>query len=121
MKKARIIIARDYQVAKTDPRIYGSFLEHLGRAIYQGIYQPGNPNADENGFRRDTMALVKRLDVPVVRYPGGNFVSNYNWEDTVGPRDKRPPRLDLAWKTFEPNTFGLDEFVTWCREAGTER
>ncbi|MBQ3880714.1 MAG: alpha-N-arabinofuranosidase [Oscillospiraceae bacterium] len=120
MKKGRIIIDREFQLAETDPRIYGSFIEHLGRAVYQGIYQPGNKFADENGFRRDTLDLIREIDVPVVRYPGGNFVSNYNWEDGVGPKDKRPKRLDLAWKTIEPNQFGLDEFVDWCRIAGTE-
>ncbi len=120
MKKGRIIIDREFQVAQTDPRIYGSFIEHLGRAVYEGIYQPGNPYADENGFRRDTLDLIREIDVPVVRYPGGNFVSNYNWEDGVGPKELRPKRLDLAWKTIEPNEFGLDEFVDWCRIAGTE-
>ena len=79
MKKGRIILDRDYKVAQTDPRIFGSFIEHLGRAVYEGIYQPGNKFADENGFRRDTMELIRALQVPVVRYPGGNFVSNYNW------------------------------------------
>ena len=112
MKKGRIILDRDYRVAETDPRIFGSFIEHLGRAVYEGIYQPGNRFADENGFRRDTMELIRELNVPIVRYPGGNFVSNYNWEDGVGPRENRPARLDLAWRTMEPNTFGLDELWT---------
>lgn len=119
MKKGRIILDRDYQVAETDPRIFGSFIEHLGRAVYEGIYQPGNRFADENGFRRDTMDLIRELNVPIVRYPGGNFVSNYNWEDGIGPKENRPPRLDLAWRTTEPNTFGLDEFMDWCRAANT--
>lgn len=89
----------------------------MGRAVYEGIYQPGNRFADENGFRRDTMELIRELNVPIVRYPGGNFVSNYNWEDGIGPRENRPARLDLAWRTMEPNTFGLDEFMDWCRAA----
>ncbi|MBE6613150.1 MAG: alpha-N-arabinofuranosidase, partial [Ruminococcaceae bacterium] len=102
-----------------DPRLYGSFIEHLGRAVYEGIYQPGHPTADEEGFRGDTMALVRELSVPVVRYPGGNFVSGYCWEDGVGPREKRPRRLEYAWKMIETNEIGLNEFVSWCKKAGT--
>lgn len=103
-----------------DPRIYGSFIEHLGRAVYTGIYEPGHPTADAKGLRQDTIDLVKELDVPIVRYPGGNFVSCYNWEDGVGPRDQRPRRLDLAWRTVESNQFGTDEFMDWCQAANTE-
>ncbi len=103
-----------------DPRLYGSFIEHLGRAVYTGIYEPGHPAADANGFRRDVLDLVRELAVPVVRYPGGNFVSAYDWEDGVGPRDQRPHRLDYAWGVTETNQFGTDEFMDWCRLAGTE-
>ena len=101
---------RAYQVGKVDPRIYGSFIEHLGRAVYGGIYEPGHRTADELGFRRDVIDLVKKLKVPVVRYPGGNFVSGYNWEDGIGDKAKRPRRMELAWSSIETNQVGIDEF-----------
>ncbi len=119
MKKASMVLDRDYVVGKIDPRIYGSFIEHLGRAVYGGIYEPGHETADELGFRGDVIQMVKGIDVPVVRYPGGNFVSGFNWEDSIGPRDKRPKRLDLAWFTTETNEVGLHEFCEWCDKAGT--
>ncbi len=119
MKTASLILDRDYVISQIDPRIYGSFIEHLGRAVYTGIYEPGHPSADAEGLRKDVIDLVRRLGVPVVRYPGGNFVSGFNWEDSVGPVKDRPARLDLAWKTTETNAFGLHEFVSWCKKAGT--
>ena len=94
--------------------------QHLGRAVYEGLDQPGNPLSDEKGFRRDTLELVKELKVPVVRYPGGNFVSGYHWEDGVGPKDQRPKKVDLAWKVVETNQFGLNEFAEWSKLAGSE-
>ena len=112
--KAKITLAKEFKVGKIDKRIYGSFIEHLGRAVYGGIYDPGNPLSDENGFRTDVIKLVNELNVPIVRYPGGNFVSGYNWEDGVGPVENRPNRLDLAWGTTEPNSFGTNEFMKWC-------
>ena len=118
MKKAKLIMDRDFAIGKIDPRIYGSFIEHLGRAVYGGIYEPSHPTADENGFRRDVIDMVRKLGVPVVRYPGGNFVSGFNWEDSIGPRDQRPKRLDLAWFTTETNEVGLHEFVDWAEESG---
>lgn len=118
--KAKAVLARDFVIADVDKRVYGSFLEHLGRAVYTGIYEPGHPKADANGFRTDVIDLVRELAPPVVRYPGGNFVSAYNWEDGVGPRDQRPTRLDLAWRTKESNQIGLNEFADWCKLAGTE-
>ncbi|MHC1787789.1 MAG: alpha-N-arabinofuranosidase [Christensenellales bacterium] len=120
MKKAALILDRDFAIGQVDKRIYGSFIEHLGRAVYGGIYEPGHPSADSQGFRRDVIDLVKALDMPVVRYPGGNFVSGFNWEDSVGPRAQRPRRLDLAWQTTETNEVGLHEFVDWARDAQTE-
>lgn len=120
MKKASLIMDKDFHIGEVDKRIYGSFIEHLGRAVYGGIYEPGHPTADEHGFRRDVIDLVRRLQVPIVRYPGGNFVSGFNWEDSVGPRDKRPRRLDLAWFTTETNEVGLHEFADWAKKAGTE-
>ena len=118
--KAKITLAKEFRIGDIDKRIYGSFIEHLGRAVYGGIYEPGHPTADENGFRQDVIELVRKLNVPVVRYPGGNFVSGYNWEDGVGPVEKRPRRLDLAWNTTEPNTFGTNEFMKWCKKANAE-
>ena len=120
MKKASMILDKDYQVSRIDKRIYGSFIEHLGRAVYGGIYEPGHPEADEQGFRKDVMAAVKKLGVPIVRYPGGNFVSGFNWEDSVGPIEQRPKRLDLAWFTTETNEVGLHEFFDWTQKAGSE-
>jgi alpha-N-arabinofuranosidase len=118
--KASMIIDKDFIIGEVDARIYGSFIEHLGRAVYGGIYEPGHPQADEQGFRADVLELVKGLDVPIVRYPGGNFVSGYNWEDGIGPLEGRKKRLDLAWRTIEPNLVGLNEFMDWCRKANTD-
>lgn len=120
MKTAKMVVDQDFQVSKVDERIYGSFIEHLGRAVYGGIYQPGHPSADEDGFRQDVIELVKELSPSVIRYPGGNFVSNFFWEDSVGPKADRKPRLDLAWRSLEPNTFGLDEFSKWTKKTGTQ-
>ena len=120
MRTATMTVDKAYQVAQTDDRLFGSFIEHLGRAVYGGIYQPGHPSADEDGFRRDVLELVRELKVPLIRYPGGNFVSNFFWEDSVGPLENRQPRLDLAWRTLEPNTFGLDEFARWTKKAGAD-
>ncbi len=118
--KARLSIERDYVIGAVDDRIYGSFIEHLGRAVYGGIYEPGHPQADESGFRRDVLELVRALKLPFVRYPGGNYVSSFRWEDSVGPIAERPRRLDLAWRSVEPNSFGLHEFARWARAAGTD-
>ena len=117
--KARVSLHRDFRIGDIDDRIYSAFLEHLGRAVYGGIYEPDHPTADEEGFRGDVLELVRDLQLPLVRYPGGNFVSNYDWEDGIGPRDLRPRRLDYAWRTTETNAVGTDEFVRWCRKAGT--
>ena len=120
MRHASILVDRDFNIGRTDPRLFGAFIEHLGRCVYGGIYEPGHPTADANGFRGDVMALVKELGPTIMRYPGGNFVSGYNWEDGVGPVEQRPKRLDLAWFSTEPNTFGTNEFIDWCRAAGIE-
>lgn len=118
--KSTITLHKDLAISAVDPRLYGSFIEHLGRAVYGGIYEPGHPTADGKGFRRDVLELVRALNTPIVRYPGGNFVSGYNWEDGIGPKENRPRRLELAWKSIETNAVGVDEFVDWCREAGTQ-
>ena len=115
-----ITAVKDFKISKIDKRIYGSFLEHLGRAIYEGIYEPDHPDSDENGFRQDVMKLITDLNMPTVRYPGGNYISSFNWEDSIGPIKDRPTRLDLAWKTRETNEFGLNEFVTWCKKTNIE-
>lgn len=116
-KKAKMIIDGDFQIGDIDDRLYGSFIEHLGRAVYGGIYEPDHPRADKNGFRKDVIDLVKELRVPIVRYPGGNFVSGYNWEDGVGPVEKRARRLELAWGTIETNEIGTNEFIQWAKKA----
>lgn len=119
-QKAKLILDKDFAISRVDERLFGSFVEHLGRSVYGGIYDPGNPRSDENGLRMDVIDLVKKLNVPVVRYPGGNFVSGFNWEDSIGPKDQRPKRLDLAWATTETNEFGLHEFCDWAKKAGTQ-
>ncbi|MGN6575538.1 MAG: arabinosylfuranosidase ArfA [Nocardioides sp.] len=120
MSSARLTIHSDYQVGPVDRRLFGSFVEHMGRCVYTGIFEPGHPRADHDGLREDVLDLVREQGVTVVRYPGGNFVSGYRWEDGVGPVEDRPARLDLAWRATEPNTFGLNEFITWCRRADVE-
>ncbi|NCO40668.1 MAG: alpha-N-arabinofuranosidase [Armatimonadetes bacterium CG_4_10_14_3_um_filter_66_18] len=120
MLAAKIILDKDFTLGEVDPRLFGGFVEHLGRCVYGGMYEPDHLSADENGFRTDVLELVRELDMPVMRYPGGNFVSGYDWEEGVGPRDQRPTRLDLAWQSTETNQFGTDEFVQWCRKANSE-
>jgi alpha-L-arabinofuranosidase len=117
---ARLVLDPGFAVADVDERVFGSFVEHMGRAVYGGIYEPGHPTADEDGFRGDVADLVRELGITIVRYPGGNFVSGYDWEDGVGPREERPRRLDLAWSSLEPNLVGTDEFLAWARKAGVE-
>jgi alpha-L-arabinofuranosidase len=118
--KATVIAHKDFALSKIDDRIYSAFLEHLGRAIYTGIYEPDHATADKHGMRGDVAGLVKELNIPYVRYPGGNFVSAYNWEDGIGPRDQRPTRLDLAWHTSESNAVGIHEFSNWCDSVNTK-
>ncbi|KAL2886985.1 glycoside hydrolase family 51 protein [Ceratocystis lukuohia] len=117
---ATISISADHVTATINDNIYGGFTEHMGRCIYGGIYDPGNPLSDENGFRKDVIEAMKELNVPVVRYPGGNFVATYHWLDGVGPKEKRPKRPELAWLGTETNEFGTDEFLKWCEIVGTE-
>lgn len=119
-KKAKITIDRSYRISNIDSRIYGSFIEHLGRAVYGGVYEPENPCADKNGFRKDVIKLVKELNVPIIRYPGGNFVSGYKWEDGVGPLKDRPKKLELAWRVTEENKIGLNEFMSWSKLVGSQ-
>jgi alpha-N-arabinofuranosidase len=117
---ARVYVDPAQKIAPLDRKVFGSFVEHLGRSVYGGIYEPGSKLADSRGFRKDVLDEVKKMGVPIIRYPGGNFVSGYNWLDGVGPRDKRPVVLDKAWNTIEPNQFGTNEFIEWCRAVGSE-
>jgi len=118
--KAKMTINKDFKISEIDPRIYSSFIEHMGRCVYEGIYEPGHSTADENGFRNDVKALIKELNVPMIRYPGGNFVSGYHWEDGIGPATNRPKRLDLAWRTIESNAVGLHEYMAWSKEMNID-
>jgi len=119
-RTARLTLHPDFVVGEVDRRLFGSFVEHMGRCVYTGIYEPGHPSAGEDGFRADVLDLTRELGVTVVRYPGGNFVSSYRWEDGVGPREQRPTRLDLAWRAVEPNEVGVNELMGWARRAAVE-
>ena len=120
MHSARLTIDPRFAVGPINRRLFGSFVEHLGRCVYDGIYEPGHPTADAEGFRQDVIDLVSELGVSAIRYPGGNFVSGFRWEDSVGPRDERPRRLDLAWHSTETNEVGLHEFSSWLDKVGSE-
>ena len=120
MLRSSLVLDPAFRVGPIPRRIYGALAEHMGRSIYTGIFEPDHPSADEHGFRGDVLDLVRELGVTTVRYPGGNFVSGYRWEDGVGPVETRPRRLDLAWHSLETNSFGLDEFMTWCRQTDVE-
>lgn len=118
MKTTTLHLHTAFTVDEVDPRVFGGFLEHLGRAVYGGVYEPESPHADDLGCRKDVLAALKRLDFTAMRYPGGNFVSGYHWEDAVGPREKRPVTRDLAWHSLETNQFGPNEFLTLCERMG---
>ncbi|MFF0306204.1 alpha-N-arabinofuranosidase [Streptosporangium sp. NPDC004379] len=117
---ARLTLDPAFRIGPVEPRLFGSFVEHMGRCVYTGVFEPGHPLADADGFRTDVLELTRELGITVVRYPGGNFVSNYRWEDGVGPVQERPARLDLAWRSLEGNRFGLNEFMAWAAKAGVE-
>lgn len=120
LKKASIALDPNFRLAQVDPRFYSSFIEQLGRAVYDGIYCPSHPAANAMGFRQDVIDLIRPLRIPMVRYPGGNFVSGFRWEDSVGPVEQRPRRLERAWRTLETNEVGLHEFNAWCKEIGAQ-
>jgi alpha-N-arabinofuranosidase len=120
LQNATVHLDTHFNAGQIDPRIFSGFLEHLGRAIYGGVFDPGNPLSDKAGLRKDVIEDMRELRMPFVRYPGGNFVSNYDWRDGIGPVERRKPFPDFAWKSVEPNTFGTDEFIKWCRAVGTE-
>jgi alpha-N-arabinofuranosidase len=120
MASAQITLDREYTIGQVPRHLFGSFVEHMGRCVYTGIFEPDHESADESGFRTDVLGLVRELGVSIVRYPGGNFVSGYNWEDGVGPVENRPRRLDGAWHTIESNAFGLHEFMRWSKLANVD-
>ena len=120
MLSACVTLDPAFVVGPVRRRTFGSFVEHLGRCVYTGIYDPKHPSADDDGFRGDVIELTRELGVSTIRYPGGNFVSGYRWEDGIGPVDQRPRRLDLAWHSTEPNLVGVDEFIRWCAKVGVE-
>lgn len=120
MIRASLVLDPSSVVGPVNRRLFGSFVEHLGRCVYDGIYEPGHPSADARGFRTDVADLVRELGVSTIRYPGGNFVSGYRWEDGVGPREQRPRRLDLAWHSTETNEVGLEEFAAWAETVDAE-
>jgi len=120
MVETRITLDRESVVAPVNRRLFGAFVEHLGRCVYDGIYEPSHPTANNDGFRMDVVDLVRELGSTTIRYPGGNFVSGYKWEDGIGPRATRPTRLDLAWHSLETNEVGVDEFARWCKLTGSE-
>ena len=116
----RVYVDSRRLIAPLDRNLFGSFLEHLGRAIYEGVYDPGSKLSDSNGFRKDVITEIRQMGVPIIRYPGGNFVSGYNWLDGVGPKENRPRVLDKAWNSINTNQFGTNEFMAWCKAVGTE-
>lgn len=120
MPHASLVVDRDFAVADLDRRIFGAFIEHMGRCVYTGIFEPGHPQADAQGFRDDVLELTRELGPTIIRYPGGNFLSGYDWRDGVGPVAERPVRRDLAWFSTETNRFGTNEFIDWCRKADIE-
>ena len=120
MEQVKILIQKSFRIGKIDDHMFGSFVEHMGSVVYNGIFEPDHPTADKDGFRGDVLTQVRNLGLSVIRYPGGNYTSGYNWEDTIGPVDKRPNKLDPAWRQIEPNTFGLDEFMNWARQVGAD-
>ena len=120
MNRTSITVNNKFRKSEIDKRIYSSFVEHMGRVVYTGIYEPNHPTADEDGFRQDVLEKVKEMGVTYVRYPGGNFVSNYDWRDGVGPKEERPRRLELAWRAVETNEVGINEFMKWAKKAEVE-
>ena len=115
-----MLVNKNLQIGKIEDTMFSSFIEHLGRAIYGGIYQPNHPTADKDGFRKDVIEVVKPLNLSLVRYPGGNFVSGYFWEDGIGPKEKRPQKREDAWHSIEPNEIGTDEFMAWAKKVSVK-
>ena len=120
MKTARQILDKDFTIAQVDNRLFGTFIEPIRNIIYGNLYNPNHPAADENGFRKDIIELMKELRTTLIRYPGGNFLSGYNWVDGIGPKADRPVRYDKAWLKTESNQIGIDEYYDYCRLLGVE-
>ncbi len=118
--KAKVTLVKEFKIGEIDKNLFSSFIEQLGRAVYTGIYEPNHPLADSQGFRKDVIEMVRELNISLVRYPGGNFLSGYNWKDGIGPKEKRPVRLDRAWHTIESNQVGMDEFYDWTQKSGCQ-
>src|SRR5512140_2640637 len=118
MDKTTITLHTGYHIGQVDERVFGGFMEHLGRCIYEGVYDPTSKHANKQGFRMDVLTAMKRMSMTAMRYPGGNFASAYHWMDGVGPRSERPTVRELAWQSIEPNTFGTDEYIAMCRQMG---
>ena len=118
MKKTTLTLHTAFRIDQVDPRIFGGFLEHMGRAVYEGVYDPKSAHADDAGYRTDVLSALDRLKMTAMRYPGGNFASGYHWMDGVGPRDRRPTMRELAWQSLESNRFGTDEYIALCRKMG---
>jgi len=118
MDSTTLYLDTHFQIGKVDPRIFGGFLEHMGRAVYEGVYQPESAHADKDGLRTDVLGALKQLDMTAMRYPGGNFASGYHWQNGIGPRDQRPTMRELAWQSLEKNHFGTDEYINLCRKMG---
>jgi len=119
-KTYKIEVDKEREIGTVNPNIYGHFIEHLGRCIYGGIYEEESSLSDGRGFRKDVLQAVLNIKYPLLRWPGGNFASNYHWQDGIGPKEKRPVRFDLAWGKEETNRFGTDEFIEYCRRVGAE-
>ncbi|NLX09543.1 MAG: alpha-N-arabinofuranosidase [Chloroflexi bacterium] len=120
LPKADVYLDTNRVISSISPLLFSGFAEHMGRCIYEGIYDPESPHADEHGLRKDVLAALSEMRLGAIRYPGGNFLSGYNWLDGIGPRDRRPRRRDMAWQSIETNQFGTDEFMQFCRKLGTE-
>jgi len=120
MKQAKYILDKDYVIGEVDRRLFGTFVEHLGKVVYDGIYEPDHPLADGQGFRKDVVAAARDANISIARYPGGNFVSGYRWTDGIGPAAQRKRRLNLAWNMIESNAVGIDEFAGWAKKADVE-
>ena len=118
--KSKLTVNRVFTVGEAEKNLFGGFVEHMGRCVYNGLYEPGHPEADEDGFRKDVIALVRELGMPLTRYPGGNFASGDDWKDGIGDRSRRPVRPEYAWNALETNEIGLDEFVKWCKKIDSE-
>jgi alpha-N-arabinofuranosidase len=119
-QSAKIYLDTNRVIGDISPLLFSGFIEHMGRVVYEGIYDPASPHADERGLRKDVLAALRELNYRSMRYPGGNFLSGYRWLDGVGPRDKRPRRRDLAWQSIETNQFGTNEFIEFCKAVNTE-